>query len=134
MTDHDRHRVAVLDTSVVIDLDRIDKSRLPMEAAIAAVTLAELSAGLHMTNDPIERAARMARLQVIEANSASVVAAFHAGLSAWIESLSFDPAFCGRHDAAGVVLFSFGDNLKFGQVTLTSVGVTQMSQAMSQPR
>jgi Predicted nucleic acid-binding protein, contains PIN domain len=68
MTDRDRHEVAVLDTSVVIDLDRLDESRLPEQGAITAVTLAELSAGLHTTNDPIERAARLTRLQVIESS------------------------------------------------------------------
>ena len=68
MTDRDRHQVAVLDTSVVIDLDELDERQLPVQAAIAAVTLAELSAGLHTTNDPIERAARLTRLQVIESS------------------------------------------------------------------
>jgi len=53
----------LLDTSVIIDLDRIDPDRLPEESAIAAVTLAELAAGPHATRDDNERARRQDRLQ-----------------------------------------------------------------------
>jgi hypothetical protein len=53
----------LLDTSVVIDHDLIDPARLPDESAIAAVTLAELSAGPHATHDEAERARRQDRLQ-----------------------------------------------------------------------
>ena len=53
----------LLDTSVVIDLERIDPDRLPDESAIAAVTLAELAAGPHATRDEDERARRQDRLQ-----------------------------------------------------------------------
>lgn len=53
----------LLDTSIVIDLDRIDPDRLPAESAIAAVTLAELAAGPHATSDEDERARRQDRLQ-----------------------------------------------------------------------
>jgi predicted nucleic acid-binding protein len=53
----------LLDTSVVVDHDIIDQSRLPDESAIAAVTLAELAAGPHATDDPAERARRQDRLQ-----------------------------------------------------------------------
>jgi predicted nucleic acid-binding protein len=59
--------VGLLDTSVVIELDRIDVSSLPQEVAISAVTLAELAAGPHATHDPHERARRQDRLQRIEA-------------------------------------------------------------------
>jgi len=52
----------LLDTSVVIDLDRIDSDGLPEESAIAAVTLAELAAGPHATRDEDERARRQDRL------------------------------------------------------------------------
>jgi predicted nucleic acid-binding protein len=57
----------LLDTSVVIDLDSLPDASLPAESTIAAVTLAELSAGLHTTGDPLERAARAGRLQRAEA-------------------------------------------------------------------
>jgi predicted nucleic acid-binding protein len=53
----------VLDTSVVIDHDLIDPSVLPEESAISAVTLAELAAGPHATENRDERARRQDRLQ-----------------------------------------------------------------------
>lgn len=53
----------LLDTSVVIDHDVIDPSQLPDESAISAVTLAELAAGPHATDDQDERARRQDRLQ-----------------------------------------------------------------------
>ena len=56
----------VLDTSVVIDIHRLDRSSLPREMAIAAITLAELAAGPHAVDDPEERAERQERLQWVE--------------------------------------------------------------------
>ena len=53
----------LLDTSVLIDHDLLDSELLPNESAIAAITLAELSAGPHATDDPVERASRQDRLQ-----------------------------------------------------------------------
>lgn len=53
----------LLDTSVVVDHDLVDPAFLPDESAIAAVTLAELAAGPHATNDQQERARRQDRLQ-----------------------------------------------------------------------
>jgi len=53
----------LLDTSVVIDHDLLSPEHLPDEAAIAAITLAELSAGPHATSDEQERARRQDRLQ-----------------------------------------------------------------------
>lgn len=58
---------AVLDTSVVIDLERLDPGELPAEVAISAVTMAELAAGPHATTDAAERARRQDRLQRAEA-------------------------------------------------------------------
>jgi predicted nucleic acid-binding protein len=52
---------------VLIDLDRIDTNRLPIEMAISAITMAELAAGPHATSDPDERARRQDRLQRTEA-------------------------------------------------------------------
>ena len=40
-----RHQRGVIDTSVVIDLGRLDPADLPSEIAVSAVTLAELAAG-----------------------------------------------------------------------------------------
>ena len=52
---------------MIIDLDRTDPTSLPAESAISAVTLAELAAGPHATEDPAERARRQDRLQRTEA-------------------------------------------------------------------
>src|SRR6184192_1957108 len=52
----------VLDTSVVIDHDVIEAALLPDESAISAVTLAELAAGPHATENKDERARRQDRL------------------------------------------------------------------------
>lgn len=57
----------LIDTSVVIDLELIDPSDLPVEIAVSAVTMAELAAGPHATADPAERARRQERLQRAEA-------------------------------------------------------------------
>jgi predicted nucleic acid-binding protein len=62
-----RHGRGIIDTSVVIDLERIDPDALPSELAISVVTLAELAAGPHATADPAERARRQDRLQRVEA-------------------------------------------------------------------
>lgn len=53
----------LLDTSVVVDHDVVDPALLPDESAIATVTLAELAAGPHATQDEQERARRQDRLQ-----------------------------------------------------------------------
>ena len=57
----------MLDTSVVIDLERIDPLRLPAEVSVSALTMAELAAGPHATTDAQERARRQDRLQRAEA-------------------------------------------------------------------
>jgi predicted nucleic acid-binding protein len=40
-----RHQRGLVDTSVVIDLERIDPRELPLELALSVVTMAELAAG-----------------------------------------------------------------------------------------
>jgi predicted nucleic acid-binding protein len=62
-----RHARGIVDTSVVIDLERIDPGNLPGELAVSTVTLAELAAGPHATADLAERARRQERLQRAEA-------------------------------------------------------------------
>jgi predicted nucleic acid-binding protein len=56
-----------VDTSVVIDLDRLEPEQLPVEQAISAITLAELAAGPHAAVDAAERARRQDRVQRVEA-------------------------------------------------------------------
>lgn len=63
----DRLAQGILDTSVIVDLDRLDASQLPEEVAISTVTLAELSGDPSATTDPAERARRQDRLQRTEA-------------------------------------------------------------------
>lgn len=62
-----RHARGLLDTSVVIDLERIDAVSLPGEISVSAITFAELAAGPLATVDPTERARRQDRLQRAEA-------------------------------------------------------------------
>jgi predicted nucleic acid-binding protein len=62
-----RHARGIIDTSVVIELERIAPDDLPAELAVSAVTLAELAAGPHATADAAERARRQERLQRAEA-------------------------------------------------------------------
>ena len=66
MVDPRRPR-GLLDTSVIIDLERVDPEQLPIESAVSAITMAELAAGPHATQDPDERARRQDRLQRAEA-------------------------------------------------------------------
>lgn len=67
-----RRERGLLDTSVVIDLERIDTASLPDEVAVSALTMAELAAGPHATPDPEERARRQERLQRAEATFAAL--------------------------------------------------------------
>ena len=62
-----RHPRGLLDTSVVIDLQRLEEASLPAELAVSSLTLAELAAGPHATEDAEERARRQERLQRVEA-------------------------------------------------------------------
>ena len=66
MADQRRER-GLIDTSVVIALEAIDRAVLPADVAISAMTLAELAAGPHAAADPAERARRQDRLQRTEA-------------------------------------------------------------------
>lgn len=62
-----RRARGLIDTSVVIDLQDIDPADLPAELAISAITMAELAAGPHATDDAQERGRRQDRLQRAEA-------------------------------------------------------------------
>jgi len=63
----DRLTLGLLDTSVVIDLDRIRADALPIQVAVSAVTMAELATGPSAATDDTERARRQDRLQRAEA-------------------------------------------------------------------
>jgi len=63
-----RRSEGLLDTSTLVLLGRIsDASLLPEHASISAVTLAELSVGPLVTEDPVERGRRMAHVMQAEA-------------------------------------------------------------------
>ena len=64
----ERHPRGLIDTSVVIGLETTPADHLPAEVAVSAVTMAELAAGPHATNDSEERARRQDRLQRVEAS------------------------------------------------------------------
>ena len=67
MAEPERPPRGLLDTSVVIDLERLDPSKLPIEVAVSALTMAELAAGPHAASDADERGRRQDRLQRAEA-------------------------------------------------------------------
>lgn len=62
-----RHERGVLDTNIVAAFKLFDPAELPVESAITAVTLGELSRGPYATDDPVKRAGRIAVLQHVEA-------------------------------------------------------------------
>lgn len=71
MTDHRRPR-GLLDTCVLIDLPDIDAEKLPVEAAVPSIVLAELAQGVAMTRDPVEMISRSQRLADAEAVFSSI--------------------------------------------------------------
>ena len=91
----ERHERGVLDTSVIIDLELLPEAALPVQSSVAAVTLAELAAGLHTTDDVVERAARLTRLQFIEAN---------------LDSLPFDAAAARRYGQLIALILAAGQS------------------------
>ena len=72
--------VGLLDTSVIIDIEKLPADRLPNFFSVSALTLAELSAGLMATDHLPTRLARQLRLQNLES---------------MVEVLPFD-AYCAR--------------------------------------
>ena len=67
-----KHEHGLIDTSVLIDLERINAEQLPPQITIAAISLAELAAGPHATQDANERARRQDRIQRTEATFMSI--------------------------------------------------------------
>ena len=67
-----RAQRGMLDTSAVIDLPALDPARLPVEAAIPAIVLAELVQGVAMTKSAEQVMIRSQRLADIEAAFAAI--------------------------------------------------------------
>jgi tRNA(fMet)-specific endonuclease VapC len=61
-------RTGILDTNAVILLDQLRPEFLPPEPAITVITLAELTVGPLVADDPAERASRQLRLQETESS------------------------------------------------------------------
>jgi toxin FitB len=78
----ERHQRGVLDTSVIVDLESLPEDALPVQSCVAAITLAELAAGLHTTQNAVERGARLMRLQFVESK---------------LDSMPFDAASARRY-------------------------------------
>jgi predicted nucleic acid-binding protein len=57
----------LIDTNIVVHLPALNPTELPDQMVLSSITLAELSAAPHHTNDPAERARRTAVLQHAEA-------------------------------------------------------------------
>jgi predicted nucleic acid-binding protein len=91
----EQYEAGVLDTSVIIDLEDLNDEILPVNATVATVTLAELGAGLHTARDPIERAARLTRLQIVEAS---------------LEPLPFDAPAARRYSSLVAMVIAAGHN------------------------
>ena len=63
-----RHDIALLDTSTVLLLPRLEPDALPARPRISTITLAELAAGPLATEDIGERSTRSAQVQQAEAD------------------------------------------------------------------
>lgn len=63
----ERHERGLLDTSVLIDLHGLNPADLPSTSAVAAISLAELSAETVTATSATQRAQRQARVQTVEA-------------------------------------------------------------------
>jgi predicted nucleic acid-binding protein len=62
-----RYLRGLADTNILIYLERLATDRLPAELLTSTVSLAELSAGVHATEDAAERSRRILRVQRVEA-------------------------------------------------------------------
>ena len=83
----------LLDTSVVIDHDLVDSSRLPEASAVSAITIAELSVGPLAAGDDEERSRRQDRL--------------HWAVATW-DPLPFDASAARAHGRICSVLMARG--------------------------
>lgn len=56
----------LVDTNILIHWDLLEPEVLPQQIAVSTITIAELAAGVHATDDGIERARRVELLQRVE--------------------------------------------------------------------
>lgn len=64
----DRKPRGLLDTCVIIDLEKLSREQLPLDGKVAAISVTELMLGIHLSNDPVEHSLRVNRLISVEAN------------------------------------------------------------------
>lgn len=88
----------LLDTSVVVDLNKLPPSVLPTTSLISAITLAELLQGVHLANGPVQRAIRLERIRAVEAS--------------FPEPLSFDSAAAREYATLVALVLGAGRNPK----------------------
>jgi predicted nucleic acid-binding protein len=105
----------LLDTSVVIRFDEVDRDRLPAEIAISALTLAELTAGPHTAVDELQRARRQHRLQRFEAE---------------IEALPFDSECARAYGSVYVVTRAVGRKPRGGRAVDLMIASTALAHGL----
>jgi predicted nucleic acid-binding protein len=88
-------RRGLIDTNVLILINRLNPEELPEDIAVSTVTMAELAAGPHFTDNPVERAERIERLQNAEAQ---------------FDPLPFDTAAARRYGHLIAAVLSSGRN------------------------
>ncbi|XRQ13530.1 type II toxin-antitoxin system VapC family toxin [Actinomadura welshii] len=62
-----QHQEGLVDTNIVILHRNLDAEELPERMLVSAITIAELAQAPHFTDDPVERAERIAMLAKAEA-------------------------------------------------------------------
>jgi predicted nucleic acid-binding protein len=105
----------LLDTNVIIDIENIDVDLLPEQMLISAMTLAELAAGPHATNDSAERARRQDRLQRAETT---------------FESLSFDKAAARAYGRIYALELAGGRKVRGGRAIDLLIAAIALSEGL----
>ncbi len=122
----------ILDTSVLIDLLRLDEQALPTRSAITAVTLAELAAGPLAVADPVERSIRQERLQWAESTFNALpfdVAAAHSYARIYALARAAGRQHRGRF--ADLMIASIAASNQLPLYTRNSAGFTGLESAVT---
>lgn len=106
---------ALLDTSVAVALGELPLDRLPVNAAMSTLTLAELTAGPYAVRDELERTRRQVRVQRFESG---------------VEALPFD-ADCARAFASVyVATAAVGRKARGGRAVDLMIAATALAHAL----
>jgi predicted nucleic acid-binding protein len=109
------HERGLLDTNVIIDIEKIDIDLLPEQMLITAMSLAELAAGPHATNDLDERARRQDRLQRAETT---------------FESLPFDKAAARAYARVYSLELAGGPKVRGGRAIDLMIAAIALSEGL----